>query len=367
MNKKIVNLKRNKKKSATVKGTMTVKGRPQKYTHLNTKTYEYTRENCEACGKRTTRKKGKKSLCFQCSIDMGLEDKVDADNETEALLKQLQKAKLSPAELRAILKTKSSRPVSNYHKEHFGKTHIKIGILPDMHVGSRYFLEEGFNYAIKRFDQEKVDKVYSVGDILEGMSGRDGHVYELDEVGYSAQLKKAVRLLKKIKQPFAFITGNHDEWYMNKADKGINVGADIEEKVPGSEYLGSMEATVDLGQGVRMWLTHRGATSYALSYSGQRMINNIDSSQKPHIIANGHLHKSIYFNYRDVHYFETGALQAQTEYMAMKGSPSITGFWIMDIELGRGRVNSMKPTWYPVESPTLNEQMSKRKNEKRKK
>jgi hypothetical protein len=53
-------------------------------------------------------------------------------------------------------------------------------------------------------------------------------------------------------------------------------------------------------------------------------------------------------HYRNIHALESGTLERQTEFMKMKGSPAMVGFWILDINLReKGGVERFKPTWYP--------------------
>jgi DNA polymerase II small subunit/DNA polymerase delta subunit B len=122
----------------------------------------------------------------------------------------------------------------NFVKHHWHPRHIKLGIISDTHIGSKYFNPFVFDDAVKAFTREKVDAIYHAGDVIEGMSNRDGHIYELECVGTSAQVERASELLRQFRQPLFFTTGNHDEWSRNKANQGILVGKLIEERVPNS-------------------------------------------------------------------------------------------------------------------------------------
>jgi len=62
----------------------------------------------------------------------------------------------------------------------------------DAHIGEKHFDEPLFYQMIDTIKEEKPDFVIDVGDHLEGMSGRPGHVYELDLIGFDEQFKKAV-------------------------------------------------------------------------------------------------------------------------------------------------------------------------------
>lgn len=229
------------------------------------------------------------------------------------------------------------------HVHRWNPRKIDVGIIPDTHMGSSYFGPEIYFDAVRTFDRLKVDAVYHVGDIIEGMSNREGHVYELSHIGVSAQVDYACELLSKVKQPLFFIEGNHHEWAMRKGNQGVSVGQMLEERLDNATKIGDMSADVELASGVRLRLTHEGASAYALSYSGQKRINALEGGTKPNIMVNGHLHKALYMLYRNIHYFEAGSMQRQTPFMAMKGAPSMLGYWVISIAVNRGQLAEITP------------------------
>jgi hypothetical protein len=83
------------------------------------------------------------------------------------------------------------------------------------------------------------------------------------------------------------------------------------------------------------------------SYSGQKRINSITGGNKPNLWFNGHLHKALYMEYRNIHFFESGTLESQTDFMAMKGSPAHVGFWLVDIYHNKQGVNQVRSSWFP--------------------
>lgn len=266
-------------------------------------------------------------------------------SEIEKLLTQ---SNLSENEIKSLLRSKKPGIRKNPHYHDFGSDVIKIGIVSDLHVGSKYYNHHVIEAAAQLFDETGVEKVYIPGDIIEGMSNRAGHIYELDILGVSNQVYAAAEELAKISQPVYFITGNHDQWAKNKADQGVEVGQMIEDMAEDTHFLGDMEATVYLNDNIRMDLTHRGNTSYALSYSGQKRINALEGGKKPHVLINGHIHKALYMFYRNIHFLEAGSAQNQTDFMAMKGSPSHVGFWTADIRHNGKEITEFKSAWHPV-------------------
>ena len=194
-----------------------------------------------------------------------------------------------------------------------------------------------------------VDKIYQAGDILEGMSGRDGQIYELSEIGYQKQMEKAVKMFRLLKDFQVYgIDGNHDEWYQNKANMGIIVGQELEKNVENYTHLGQMEADVELRPDITMKLYHgRDGTAYAVSYKMQKLMESLTGGEKPNVILSGHYHKALYMFNRNIHGLECGTMCGQTGWMRGKKIPAHKGFWIADIELGKGGIGKFAPQFFP--------------------
>lgn len=269
--------------------------------------------------------------------------------ELEAqLLAELKKQRITEEEASTLLK-ELRRPAISRHNvvnRHYGGHHFKLGIVSDCHFGHKNFRPDVFDDSVKVFNKEKVDEIYIPGDIIEGMSGREGHIYELAALGVSNHLAIATEHLSQYRQPITAILGNHDLWAMKKGNQGHNVGKALEESVKGLSVVGDMSADVKIG-GATVRMTHEGATAYALSYSLQKRINALAGGDKPNILLNGHLHKQMYFFYRGIHALECGTLESQTEFMQMKGTPAHVGFITLDVHHNRHGVVSVAPRFYP--------------------
>lgn len=264
-------------------------------------------------------------------------------------LQYLQKHNLSLSEVKQLAKgTTRYKPNTRQQHKHVSRAkHTRIGVMSDIHYGHRMFREDVFYDALERFNKSDIDCVYCPGDLIEGMSNRDGHIYELAEVGVSNQLDGITKLLSELEKPFRFVLGNHDLWSMKKGNQGVHIGVELERRVPNAEYLGDMNADIDLGYGNILRLTHEGSASYALSYSLQKRINALEGGTKPNVLLNGHIHKAIYMYYRNIHAIESATLESQTEFMAMKGTPAHVGFWVVDITHDKDGVRTFTPTLHP--------------------
>lgn len=200
----------------------------------------------------------------------------------ERVIKQLELSREEAAlALRQLVKPQRKE---NYSKHHWNEKHVRIGVISDTHIGSKYFNYQAYEDSLRRL--KDVDAIYHCGDVVEGMSNREGHIYELEKIGLSNQLDYATELLGQYKPHIYFTSANHDEWGKNKANQGILVGPEIERRIPKkATFLGEYTANIELANNVVLRLTHEGANAYALSYSLQKRVNALEGGTKPQIIC----------------------------------------------------------------------------------
>ena len=270
---------------------------------------------------------------------------VTKDSYGDKLLKSL-RDNLSNAELKAIVASSGSavaKPKLQHNPHETG--YCKFLLVSDTHIGHSKFREDWWHHAVKRGAEEGCQFMLHAGDILEGMSTRPGHVYELDAVGFEAQFAKAKKLIGDCPFPVKAIIGNHDQWYLGKADQGTNVGLRLEESLDNFTYLGADEADLVI-EGVKIKLWHGSdGSSYAISYRGQKIVESLDGGDKPHILITGHDHKSIFFQTRNVSIIGAGTLCEQTSFMRGKKLASHRGFWIVEFWSNEDGLVRIRPEW----------------------
>ncbi len=309
-----------------------------------------SRGYCLSCNKRTTHKEGNIFICLGCKDEMGLEDEV-LSQEEEKILKLVSKKNLSARELGILLKQPTKSNVSNRTYNHSKEGHVRIGIISDTHIGHEAFDEGMLKHAGETFRKRKIKDVYHAGDILEGMSGRDGHIYELAQVGFTNQINYATDLFKKYFKGFNIygITGNHDQWYKKKNNGGVCIGTELDHRLDNFTFLGEDEADIKLGKGVVMKLFHPGdGSAYATSYKMQKLIESLEGGKKPQIVVEGHYHKALYMFIRNVHAIEAGTFCGQSQFMRLKKLPAHKGYWTLDFDIDKkGGVKNFTPTFFP--------------------
>ena len=253
----------------------------------------------------------------------------------------------TPGELKALAngampKVLGVRPIHDFR----GKT-ITIGAMSDTHLGSKYTNPDFVQMAFDEFARAEVDFVTIGGDVSEGFSHRDGHVYECTHIGYASQKAHSVEVLSQWTDTEIYmIDGNHDRWYVKRS--GAYIVQDICAEIPNAKFIGCDEGDIELAPGVILKLWHgEDSSSYALSYRLQKIIESFTGGEKPAVLFAGHVHKMIHCFIRHVHCVSTGSIQKQTKWMRAKRIPAHTGFWIVDLDVNDKGIASCRAKWFP--------------------
>ncbi len=260
----------------------------------------------------------------------------------------LQKYNLSEDELKEVLRSNRRSP-SRKQKLSLATDHVKYGYFADPHIGHEAFKPDLWELMCERFRQEHLEFIVDAGDHLEGMSGRDGHVFELTKLGFQRQMEYAVELYGQLPAPVFGIDGNHDDWYVRKGNCGVIVGEELQRRLPDRYFhLGQGEGDIEIAKGVSIKLVHpNDGTAYAVSYKLQKLIESFTGGEKPNILHEGHYHKAMYMFNRNIHAFECGTLCGQTPFMRGKKIPAHMGFGIVDVYLEKRGVNRLVMEFVP--------------------
>lgn len=269
-------------------------------------------------------------------------DDLPADNLAAKLVQAF-----SQAELKALLD--DSRTLHPEHRRsecNFSGEWFKFGVISDTHLGSQYTNDEEVYAVLEELNKAGCKELLIAGDLTEGMSGRNGHLYELRHPGYRRQRNVAVDVFSTFNGKVRAISGNHDLWYFNKGDTGALIVEDICKSLPDGEYLGEHEGSIFFnGARVDLWHGIDGA-SYALSYRMQKIVESLGEDKLPQMIIAGHDHKAEFIpNLRGVFALEAGCLQHQTPFMRMKKLRAMTGFWQIEICVRDARIIKVRQEW----------------------
>jgi len=234
-----------------------------------------------------------------------------------------------------------------------------FGIISDPHYGSKYHREDVMQTAYDVFKREKVTEVYMPGNFLDGHSQRFNHFDLLPGLdGFTSQVEYLIEHLPRVKGITThFITSEcHEGWWIR--DFGVNIGEYIQLKAEDSgrtdlDWIGHMEVDIELksksGASSIMRIVHPGGgSSYAVSYSTQKLVESYQGGEKPAILIVGHFHKALYQYERNVHIIQAGCIQDQTPWMRKKRIAAHVGFWIVKFHQSKtGEINRFQCEFFP--------------------
>ena len=229
-----------------------------------------------------------------------------------------------------------------------GNQIVRFALIGDTHINSNFTQLTYLHQFYDECAQRGIKHVYHAGDIDEGEQMRPGHQYECYTQGADAHVQEIVRVYpKRDGITTHFITGNHDAKTIQHC--GYDIGNTIAEKREDLQYLGRDCAIVKLTPNCTLELSHpRDGSAYAISYKPQKAIDAMSGGEKPNILAIGHYHKAQYLFYRNVHCFQVGTFQAQTDFMRGKGLAANMGGWIVEITVdGKGYIQSIQQQLIP--------------------
>jgi predicted phosphodiesterase len=254
---------------------------------------------------------------------------------------------LTAEQAKRILTKKPNKP--QVIKRHITEDEFEFAIISDTHLCSRY---EAINelhtfYAICK--KMGIKDVVHAGDLIDGGMSHAGWENEIHTFGVGRQVDYVVENYPKVDGITTyFISGSHDYSFWKRA--GAEAGKMIAEKRSDMIYLGMILADVWLGN-LKIRLIHpSGGAPYSKSYRAQKIAENIESGNKPHILVIGHLHYSVYFHYRNMHIFHAGCFQKQTPYLQEKSLNPDVGGWTVKVRTANYKkksIVSITPSWIP--------------------
>jgi predicted phosphodiesterase len=261
------------------------------------------------------------------------------------------KATLSPQELEALCKSAEGGPKTAARDTKLtsrSTAFFRVAVITDTHIGHKRFREDWLLHAFQVMKDEDVEAILHVGDIVEGMSGRPGHIYELTHIGFQAQVGYAASLFERAPVPIRAVLGNHDLWFAGKGDAGVDVGAELALRLPDLfECLGYHEADVVVN-GIRIKLWHgMDGKAYAKSYRGQKIVESFPGGGKPHLLLLGHAHDSAFYVARNVHVFECGTFSLQSDFMRYTKKEASPGWWLIEVWGENGDLQEVRQRWFP--------------------
>jgi predicted phosphodiesterase len=234
----------------------------------------------------------------------------------------------------------------------------RFGIVSDTHLGSKYAREDVLKLAYDVFEREGITTVYHSGNIVDGYAKKINHFDLLPGLtGFSAQIDYLIKNYPhKEGITTNFITSAcHEGWWIS--DIGINIGELIQLKAQGIgredlKWIGHQEVDIELKQpkgSAVIRITHPGGgSSYAISYSTQKLVESFSGGEKPAILICGHFHKALLHYVRNVWVIQSASTQDQSPWMRRHRLSSELGFWIIEFHQAKtGEINRFRGEFFP--------------------
>lgn len=230
-----------------------------------------------------------------------------------------------------------------------------IGVISDMHYGSKYAREDVVEALYDRFAAEGVEDVYVCGNWIDGESRFNKQ--DLLVHGMGNQVEYFVEHLPRREGITTHVLSgdDHEGWYVQR--EGLNIGHLLEDTAHRfGRYditdLGYMERLIEFAkpEGVaRMAVVHPGGgSSYATSYAAQKWTEALQGGEKPNIALLGHYHKYDVSYPREVYTVQPGCCCDQTPFMRKRKLQAHVGgvvMWLRQNDLGI--FTSIKHEWFP--------------------
>lgn len=248
------------------------------------------------------------------------------------------------------------------HKDQIQERHIEVdapvegrirfGMASDTHLGSKYQQLTHLRSFCKAAEEWGVDFMLHGGDVIDGIhKAHRGMEYEQFKLGSEGQSAYAVEHLPEVRKrgkgkpvPWHVIGGNHDGWAYQ--DTGTNILTRIALERPDFHVLGAPQADFHIGPLTIRLLHPSGGTAYARSYKLQKIVEQISSDDKPHILVMGHWHIAAHVpGYRNVEAFAVPCFQSQTPYLQTKGLAPVIGGLLWEAEYDANGLRDLTSRW----------------------
>lgn len=256
-------------------------------------------------------------------------------------------------ELSNIIRTKKRHTLDIYDAS---TNYYKFGVVSDNHLGSKYSRLDVLHSLYEHFNNEGIEVVYNAGNWIDGEMRFNKHDLCVP-AGMKAQVDYMLENYPKIDGIKTHYIGgdDHEGWYTQKF--GIDIGQHLELRAHeiGRDdliYMGYMEADVILSAPngeTRLRVQHPGGgSSYAISYTAQKILESLTVNEIPDVLLIGHYHKAAYNFIRGCHVIQTGCTQEQTPFMRKKRLAAHLGGWIIEMWTDdQGKITRFKQEWLP--------------------
>ncbi|MCK9598437.1 MAG: hypothetical protein M0R06_05310 [Sphaerochaeta sp.] len=241
------------------------------------------------------------------------------------------------------------------HDNHSGGGTFQFGFITDTHLCSKFQRLDVLHFAYEVFVQRKIKTVFHAGNLVDGESRLNEHDIIVHGIAEQANYVLDNYPSKPGVTTYYIDGDDHEGWW--KQREGIEFGRylmfeAISHGRNDLKYCGYLENDVPIGLGktpsfIRI-MHPGGGSSYAYSYTSQKIVESFQAGEKPAILLLGHFHKADYCISRSVHCLQGGCTQDQSTFMRKKRLEAAVGFWVVSVTVDvNGAVSRFVPEFFP--------------------
>jgi predicted phosphodiesterase len=240
-------------------------------------------------------------------------------------------------------------------KNHFHDKPISFGVIADMHLCSKAERLDVLNAAYDTFAERGINTVFCPGNYVDGECRFNTH--ELKAHGIADQCQYCIdHWPSRPGIKTYFVDGDdHEGWFQQREGMEFGRYLMLEANAQGRTdlvYMGYMESDFELkapkGSAIIKVIHAGGGSSYAFSYSSQKLAESFQGGEKPAVCIIGHYHKQEYCFPRNVHCVQAGCTQDQTRFMRKRKLAAHVGFCIITLQQDiKGSISRFSPEFFP--------------------
>ena len=226
----------------------------------------------------------------------------------------------------------------------------KVGVISDLHYGSKYSCPEEVRDFVDHCVEEGVKTILIGGDISDGLQMRKGHANEVFLQGIDEIVEYvAAELPERAEIEYYAITGNHDNALVKLC--GVDLGMQIAKERADFHYMGYTKSSVVIDGNVLAFLYHGAGNctqnrTVRLQSKVQQTVESCITHKLPipEVYLLGHCHhSSVVYGYYGSLAIGLASFQRQTPYLAEKGlMPDVGGIILEYVSDGVGLLQTPK-------------------------
>ncbi len=220
---------------------------------------------------------------------------------------------------------------------------FSFGFIGDTHLCAKTCRMDALESYYDEISSRGIHHVDHAGDLTDGIDVYKGQVNELEYHTLDDQIKFVINNYPKHKGITThYITGNHDLKVLSRV--GIDIGNIISASRPDLDYLGQIQAIINLG-GIKIEMCHyKGSMAWSRGYRIQKYLRDY-IGDAPQILGLGHKHAMEFNKVMNTYSFELGSFQGQNNFTKELGLSGPIGGWIVNIKQKDGVILKLTPEW----------------------